>query len=130
MELTLKRTEFRPDGIFSELSDESGKVIAHTLEHSYSNKPKVQDGEYYCVRGLHNLHSGPIETFEIIGVKGHSGILFHIGNWNKDSDGCVLLGSSVAQSKGGQMVTDSKAEFAQFMDMLKGVDKFQLTVRS
>lgn len=129
MRLTLTRKEFRADGIFSELSDESGKVIAHTLEHSYSNKPKLNDGEHNCVRGMHNLHSGPIETFEILGVPCHSGILFHVGNYNKDSDGCVLLGVSVSKFKDGQMITASKAKFAEFMNMLKGIDKFKLVVK-
>lgn len=130
MKFTLKRKEFRADGIFSELSDESGKVIAHTLEHSYSNKPKVKDGEYECVRGQHKLHSGPLETFEIMGVKGHYGILFHVGNYNKDSDGCVLLGSKVLITKNDHMVINSKDTFKKFMEMLKGVNKFQLVVKS
>lgn len=132
MTLKLNRIEFREDGIFSELLDESGKVLAHTLEHSYDLKPKLYDGAFTCVRGPHRLNgmTSIFETFEITGVKGHSNILFHWGNWNKDSEGCVLLGSGIAQSSQGQMVTNSKVAFQEFMALLSGFNSFSLIVQS
>ncbi len=129
--LKLIRKEFREDGIFSELCDSSGNILAHTLEHSYDCMPKLYDGEFTCIRGTHRLHNNiPFETFEITGVTGHSGILFHIGNWNDDSDGCVLVGSKVAQNSLGQMVTGSMQAFAEFMKLLEGQDNFILVVQS
>lgn len=131
MTLKLVRRELREDGIFSELYDEAGNIIAHTLEHSFDCKPKVYDGEFTCIRGTHRLHNMvPFETFEITGVEGHSGILFHIGNWNKDSDGCVLVGSGIAQSSQGQMITGSMQAFAEFMKLLDGQDSFILVVQT
>lgn len=131
MTLKLIRREFREDGIFSELLDENGKIIAHTLEHSYDSKPKLYDGGFVCVRGTHRLHNMvPFETFEITGVQGHTGILFHIGNWNKDSDGCVLVGSGIAQSSQGQMITGSIQAFSEFMELLKDQDSFDLIVQT
>lgn len=123
--------EYRDDGIFSELRDETGKVIAHTLEHSYDKKPKVELGAYKCVRGPHRLHGmvSDFETFEITGVQGHTGVLFHWGNWNDDSNGCVLLGEGIAASQKGQMVTNSRKTFQEFMDMLEGQNSFTLMVR-
>jgi hypothetical protein len=127
----LNRREFREDGIFSELCDNKGNILAHTLEHSYDSKPKLYDGTFTCVRGTHRLHNNiPFETFEITGVSGHSGILFHIGNWNKDSDGCVLLGSGIAQSSQGQMVTGSIQAFHEFMKLLEEQNSFTLLVQT
>lgn len=129
MNLTLQRTDFREDGIFSKLSSANDQ-IAVTLEHSYDNKPKVPDGQYRCVRGIHQLeHGGQFETFEVTGVAGHSGILFHVGNYNQDSEGCILLGQDI--SKGASwMISNSKATFDKFMELQKGLNDFVLIVRS
>jgi len=131
MTLRLRRIEFREDGIFSELYLPDGKILAHTLEHSFASVPKLYDGTFNCVRGVHKLHNNvPFQTFEITGVSGHTGILFHVGNWNDDSDGCVLLGSGMAQSSKGQMVTGSMTTFTEFMTLLQGLDQFELIVES
>lgn len=132
MDLTLIRKEYREDGIFSSLIAESGGKIADTLEHSYDKKPKLPTGEYRCVRGKHRLHSmtQDFETFEITGVPDHSGILFHIGNSNKDSDGCVLLGATtIISPNGSQVIVKSKVTFQIFMELQKDINEFQLTVR-
>lgn len=130
MDLILQRLEYKEDGIISELKDESGKHIAYTLEHSYDSKPKLNNGTHACVRGIHRLHDGiPFETFEITGVPGHTGILIHAGNFNADSDGCCLIGASYTTSNQGTMVTASKATFAHFMNMMNGVDQFNLSVQ-
>lgn len=127
--LKLKRREYRDDGIFSELVNSHGDVIAHTLEHSYKNLPKLYIGTFTCKRGTHQLHKGPpFETFEVTGVNGHTGILFHKGNWNADSDGCVLLGEAIAHSDKGQMITNSTATFHHFMQLMTGLDTFTLIV--
>lgn len=137
MNLTLTRNQFREDGIFSTLSptEVDGEYAAVTLEHSFTSQflPKIANGTYTCKRGMHRLHGMAVdfETFEVQGVIGHSGILFHVGNYNKDSDGCVLLGQRVSQySKSGLlMVTGSKVAFAAFMELQNGLDSFILTVR-
>ena len=131
MTLYLKRQEFRDDGIFSHLEDAKGNFIACTLEHSFDMKPKVYDGQFSCVRGIHRLHNNvPFETFEITGVSGHTGILFHVGNYNEDSDGCALLGMDIAQSDKGQIVTHSMIAFSKFMALLDGQQTFDLVVSS
>ena len=128
---TLKHTDFRPDGIFGVFAFDGEPTFCRTLEHSYDNQPKLQPGTYTCVRGTHALHNGiPFSTFEITGVTGHSGILFHAGNFNRDSEGCVLIGQSIAinPATGDEMITGSKVEFAQFLGRLEGVDSFDLEV--
>lgn len=134
MELTLKRLQFRADGIFSDLRTVEGDLVAQTLEHAYKGPewlPKIPDGTYTCVRGMHRLHGMTeyFETFEITGVDGHVNLLFHWGNFNKDSEGCVLVGRSIARAPDQtQMVTESRESFARFMRLQEGVKEFPLTV--
>ena len=136
MNLFLSRKRRGSDGIFSELRDEVGNLVAITLEHAYVDtgwQPKIPNGDYQCVRGMHQLESmsSPFETFEITGVPGHSNILFHAGNYNADSEGCILVGQYIApnpNNPGDQMITNSKDSFAKLMALQVGLNSFQLTV--
>ncbi len=127
MIVSISTNDCKAEGIFGVLM--VGSTEFACLEHAYPQpdggyKPKLQPGTYVCVRGQHRLDSGPIETFEITGVPGHSGILFHYGNYNRDSNGCVLVG----KEREGDMITLSRTAFQNFMDLLKGVDSFNLIV--
>lgn len=137
MDLALVRSQFRLDGIFGSLKDPDGNELAVTLEHAYIDPnshnpiPKLRDGTYRCVLGIHQLsHSrGNLETFEITNVPGHTGILFHAGNRMDDSHGCVLLGRSIVDIGGMKGITASRLTFQHFLDAQSG-DEFQLTVSS
>jgi hypothetical protein len=133
----LNTTDQRPDGIFSALySDETRLGV--TLEHAYEDadgnwRPKLPRGATYrCRRGMHRLShynkGEPFETFEVMDVPGHSGILFHPGNFNRDSDGCLLTGSELKTESSEWWVTQSSATFRRFMQTLSGIDEFELTV--
>jgi hypothetical protein len=128
--MILTRINTSPDGVFSSLSDDEGNILYYTLEHAFvqpdgSYAPKLNIGTHTCILGDHQLdHGGVFKAFEITGVPGHSGILFHIGNYNVDSDGCVLLGMSYTDSS----VLNSKAAFTEFMEKM-GTNNFQLAVR-
>lgn len=132
----MKRTDFREDGVFGQLfREDSGLQIAVTLERSYdsgngdgSYTSKIPNGTYECVRGSHRLHNmrQPFITFEIEGVKGHDNILFHVGNYNDDSEGCVLIGHGYGGDP--RMIYESRRTFTTFMNLQYGVDKFTLVV--
>lgn len=126
MNLALKRFAKLDNGIFGFLFDGRGNTLFVTMEHSYDGQPKLPDGAYLCKRSMHRLHgmTQDFETFEIMGVPGHTGILFHWGNYNADSNGCVLVG----EARVGNMVTNSRAAFAGLMALQAGCDEFQLTV--
>ncbi len=124
--MTLTRESTKSSGVFGILEP----LGLHTLEHAYPTgdgfKAKLPTGTYTCKRGMHKLHDGvPFETFEIMGVPGHTGILFHVGNFNSDSEGCVLLGLDADHT----MVRHSKPAFAKFMEHCKGINEFTLEVR-
>lgn len=133
--MKLTRTDYLETGIFGLLDPIDGHQI-FTLEHAYpvvpdssiastSYSPKVLPGTYLCVRGTHQLSNGvPFETFEVI-VPGHTGILFHPGNTNKDSEGCILLGLS---RSGDNAIAESRPAFALFMLSLAGVNSFNLEI--
>lgn len=136
MNLTLTRKRTASDGAFGELVGDSGSFFAISLEHAYYKdgryEVKLPPGEYKCIRGIHRLHDGvDFETFEITGVAGHTGILFHVGNYNEDSDGCVLIGSAIGnRANGGKMITASRQKFIEFMALQKEVDEFILKVEA
>lgn len=136
MNLTLTRKKFAADGVFGELVSDDGSFFAITLEHAYPQrkkyKSKIPPGEYKCVRGIHRLKDlVEFETFEVMGVPGCTGIIIHVGNYNEDSEGCILVGSAYGnRANGGQMITSSKQKFTEFMNMQKGVDEFILKVEA
>ena len=138
MDLILKRAEYRPDGIFSDIfCSKTGAFLFSALEHAYQHGdewlPKVKDGVYTCVRGPHKLKADgdSFDTFEIKGVEGHWGILFHVGNYNRDSQGCVLVGTGLGWTSGKQkMIVGSKLAFDKFMRLQGDAQEFTLTVKS
>lgn len=137
MNLTLKRNEALESGIFGVLLDDQGQQIAVTLEHAYdsgngdgSYSPKTPVGTYTCVKGQHQLAhmTSPFETFEVTNVPGHTNILIHKGNYNDDSEGCILLGLAVQNTDTGKMITSSAPTFNKFMALQHNVDEFILTI--
>lgn len=130
MKFKLIRKQTRSDGFFGEFQDERGHFLFVTLERYYPEGPKLDNGIYTCKRGVHCLGDGePFQTFEVMKVPGNTGILFHVGNYNADSEGCVLLGQAVGnKSDGGKMIVGSNKAFKKFMEILKYEDSFELIV--
>jgi|SRR5665213_4628099 len=137
--MKLIRDSHRFDGIFGRLFDANGHLVAYTLEHSYLQDdkttwaPKIPAGQFVCVLGPHRLNgmTSDFETFEVTNVPGHTNILFHWGNFDKDSEGCILLGDKIiTQTDGTEMVTNSRETFKNFMNSLDGVKEFMLTVQA
>lgn len=134
MNLNLRRKLNSEVGIFGQLANDAGDLVAYTLEHAYSDKgfwaPKIPIGVYICKREIHKIEDGkgPFETFRITGIPGYDGppnsLLFHKGNYNRDSKGCVLLGSYIY----GNALVQSTQAFEKFMALMDGVDAFRLTV--
>lgn len=133
MNIILHRTEESANGIFGVMTDEFGNQVCATIEHSFDSglgngsfSPKIPPGQYTCVRGMHQLAhmTHPFETFMVENVPNHTNILIHMGNYNADSDGCILVG----EARIGNMITNSLVWLAKFLDLQKGLDSFILTV--
>jgi hypothetical protein len=89
---------------------------------------KIPQGTYHCERTRY--HRGGYDTFEIAGVPGHSRLLFHAGNVEADSEGCVLLGQRFGFSRGSPGVLQSRMAFAEFMSVMGFRPNFRLEVRN
>lgn len=128
MNMTLKRVVVLPDGAFGVLLCD-GIPFAVTLEHTYLNagtiSTKIGNGEFHVTRSRFN--KGGYDTFEIE-VPGHSRILFHKGNSNLDSDGCVLVGEQFGVLHGKPAILQSGEAFKEFLILTADHDAFQLTV--
>lgn len=111
-----------------------------TLEEEWRDnevgESRIPAGTYTCKRSVYRRYG--YETFEITGVEGRTRILFHSGNTEEDTQGCVLLGVGV----GRLLVTDeetgerryklgvilSRVAFKRFMAHFEGVDEFELEI--
>ena len=129
MDMSLRRIAFGPHGIISRMHNDDGPQF-WTLEHAYANgsmyQPKIPDGAYSCVRRLSPKFG--YDVFMLENVPDCSFIEIHIGNFNQDSEGCILLGVKLGPD--GQSVLSSAQAFDQFMLMQTGVQAFKLTVIS
>lgn len=128
MDLTLSRYLREAEhGVFGFMMTMAGTAICETLEHSFDGKAIIPPGTYTCARGMHALKNGvPFETFEVTGVEGHSGLLFHTGNTNADSHGCILVGDAFDTTQ--PMITGSRIAFARFMEYQARCAHFTLHV--
>jgi len=109
-------------------------AFAVTLEREWlDNKPSVGNvagscipsGTYVCKR-VNSPKFG--NTFEITGVPNRSHILFHSGNIDDDSRGCVLVGEAFNPVKGKDGITSSREGFAEFLRRTETVNTFNLEV--
>lgn len=104
-----------------------GIIFCFTLEPDKDEKGKlyIPQGAYYCKR-FHG-EKWP-NTFEIV-VPEHYAVLFHSGNTEADTQGCILLGATTGKLKGNRAVLNSGVTFQSFLDLTKNVDKFNLTIQ-
>jgi hypothetical protein len=131
MNMTLTRTDFLSVGIFGQMTSEDGKINLYTLEHAYPDMnneyvAKIPEGSYQCVLGQHQLKgmAQPFHTYEVTNVPGHTNILIHPGNYNADSEGCILVGLA----KGNNAILNSREAFQAFMVLQNGEPEFTLTI--
>lgn len=123
-------------GAFGMLIYDGRAPVCGSLERTFLInsiwRPKIADGLWHCQRSKY--HKGGYTTYEIF-IPGHTRILFHKGNWPKDSDGCVLLGETYHDFDPAKGIQDpglgrSGEGFDEFMQLADGVDSFFLRVTS
>lgn len=123
--LKLKTVAVRDDGCYSVLLWD-GRPFAVSVEHTFGDgRPVLWNGMFECVRSQY--FKGGYPTFEIM-VQGHSRILFHKGNREEDSRGCVVLGEQFGVLNGQAAVQVSGAAYDEFMALTKGLDRFSMEV--
>ena len=103
--------------------------FAVTLEDPWKNNaPNVScipAGAYKCVR-VQSPKFG--NTFEVAEVPGRFAILFHRGNLEDDTHGCILVGEMFNPVLGRPGITASKEGFAEFLHIVGMTNVFQLEI--
>lgn len=110
---------------FGILRDDEGRVFFTTVE----GKP-IAAGTYTVRRVVRPIHG---ECFEVQNVPKRSGILFHSGNTEADTVGCIVVGFGFMLFVGGNKpdawgVTDSRRAVQRFKRFTAKLDTFQLVV--
>lgn len=113
MKIKVARTDFTEKSTIGNMSID-GDFVCYTLEDKVRekrNKPVAQwkiRGETAIPRGTYNV----VDTFSnrfrrdmllLQNVPGFSGIRLHAGNWAKNTEGCILVGTG----KTTDMITHS-----------------------
>jgi len=127
--LELIRLETSPEwGTFGVLKLAKA-LFCVTLEPPWRmNRPNASNipaGQYLCKR-FHSAKFG--QTFMVLDVPARDYILFHAGNTDDDTRGCIVLAEYVGKLKGNRAVLNSGATFNRFMGALLGYDEAHLTI--
>jgi len=134
--ITIKRNERTRNGIYSTVgitnSYGENELFAVAGEHA---RLQIPHGEYQPFK-THYIRGG-YPTYEIP-VMGRTRILFHRGNNTfddpatpeneADTAGCILIAESFGILKGRTAIQGSLEGFTEFMQRLKGVEKFKLVI--
>lgn len=132
--LYIKRNWVRPDGAFGTVAW-NGVPFALTLERTYPGpRPgtqivKLEQGFYKCTRSW--FHKGGYETFVIHNeiVKPERRILFHRGNKEDESEGCILVGENFVPGPNGQVyLGQSGVGFGELLKLVGKADTFDLFI--
>ena len=127
IKLSLQRVVNTPDGMFGVLLDEHFPVCV-TLENPWLENQTfvscIPAGNYICKPFSSDQHG---ETWEVTKVKGRTAILFHVGNTEDETEGCILLGTAFG-ALDVPAVLHSKNAFELLTAIVDGETEFMLTV--
>ena len=105
------------------------EVFCVTLEPAdllnKQNVSSIPAQQYSCER--YSSQKYP-DTFQIMNVPGRDKCLFHPGNRIKDTEGCVLTAQYFDKLYGDRAILNSGNTFKKFMDLMRSVAKFHLTI--
>lgn len=128
MDITLKRIAMADCGTFGVLITD-GIPFALTLEREWKNNQQnvscIPSGTYVCKRIWSPKFGG---TFEVMTVPERSHILFHKGNLEDDSHGCILIGEQYESLNGVPGILASRKGYSEFIGKLKDKNNFQLII--
>jgi len=127
-ELTLRRVTYHNICVQGVIIHHNRAVML-TLEDAWKgNEPMVScipAGLYRCVP--HSTAKFP-NTWRLEDVPGRSAILFHAGNTDEDTHGCILLGRRFGDLNGVPAVLESQAAMDHFRYITKGWKDFQINI--
>ena len=134
--LTLRRRYF-PEGTYSTLHDEQGKVVCYMVERPWLNNRQaescVPEGTYNLVPhespkfGSVYALSSPDLGVTVFGPSLRTHILIHKANVPSELQGCLAPGTALGFLKGQWGVSDSTSAFNHLISLLDGKEA-ELTI--
>ena len=134
--ITLQRMGSTPWGTFGTLRLPDGSAfptVEPRWEYNAVGKSCIPAGVYAMA-----MRSSPMVArtsggefqrgWEIAGVPGRSLIMIHPGNWQHDSNGCVLVGRAHDVITGKPGVTASRAAFKDLMQRLGRRESWRIEI--
>lgn len=113
----------------------NGQPEMATLELPWKdNEPRVScipDGHYKLQRTINRSTAGGLkipQTFEVVDVPDRAGILFHIGNTVKDTNGCILVGDSYGYIDEVPAVLGSRVAFNKLIQITNSFGRLELDI--
>jgi hypothetical protein len=82
-------------------------------------------GKYTC-KQVESPHFGA--AYEVTDVPGRTHILFHAGNTDADTRGCILLGEEFSMLEDKPAIGSSRKAVAALLARLGGVASFELEI--
>ena len=127
----IKRLADTVFGTFGVMIDENNIPFVLTLERPWMDNQHgiscIPPGTYECHRVITPLHGN---CFMVMNVPDRDFILFHKGNIDDDTHGCIIIGEkfeyAIKYDKPG--VAASGEGYAEFMNKLAGLDKFTVKI--
>lgn len=139
MVFSLKRVAYTKDGTFGVLLF-GNTPFAVTLERPWlgnrRNVSCIPEGEYTARRcrksAEYHWKDSPKfgDTFVVQDVPGRSHILFHKGNLDDDTHGCILIGEQFGVLGDSAGILQSGAGFAEFKMLTAELDDFAFHITS
>ena len=125
--IELIRVSYNAYGTFGVLLKD-GVPMCVTLEDPWNYNKKniscVPTGSYECIP--HNGHRYK-DTWVLKGVPKRTAILFHIGNTQKDTEGCILVGQRFGTLDEQPAILGSKPAMAILREVLP--NSFKITIK-
>lgn len=121
MEIKVIRETFTEDSTI-------GKMYINDKYHCYTLEDKVRDVKVQNVTAIPKGRYEVIINFSnrfkqlmplLLNVPNFEGVRIHWGNYSKDTEGCILVGSSKAVN----MVGNSRTQYSKLMAELKKATK-------
>ena len=108
----------------------NGEFYGHTLELPWNDNQKkiscIPKGVYEVVKRFTAESKYKYEHLHILDVANREMILMHVGNYPKNSKGCVLLGNTRALN----FVGDSRKAFYRLMYDLGSFEEIELIIKN
>jgi len=107
-----------------------GEFYGHTLELTWNHNKKgiscIPKGVYEVKKRSVKSSKYKYEHLHILNVPDRKMILMHIGNYPKNSNGCILLGNTRSLN----FVGDSRKAFYKLMYDLGSFDEIELIIKN